>query len=209
MHVDASGSRVVVKNVELEGLTLTVAGNPLFRLAARYYCELNQASTYLAVEKSTFTVFHFDRTEPILRYDFIRKPKGDVPSAHINMHTESAALIAAMQDAGSNRRTQRRRVAGAPTAAQLHLPLGGPRFRPALEDVLEMLVVELAIDCARGWRESLREGRSLWRDTQLRAAVADNTSAAVEALEELGFVVNWPKTPAERPDLRKDKIEQF
>lgn len=209
MHVDASGGRVVVKTVQLEGLTLTVAGNPLFRLAARYYCELNQASTYLAVEQSAFTVFHFAKTEPILRYDFIRKPKGDVPSAHINMHTESAALIAAMEDAGSNRRIQRRRTAGTPRAAQLHLPLGGPRFRPALEDVLEMLVVELAIDCANGWRESLREGRSLWRDTQLRAAVADNTSAAVEALEELGFVVNWPKVPDERPDLRKNKIEQF
>jgi hypothetical protein len=210
MHVDASGSRVVVKTVQAEGLTLTVRDKPLFRLGAKYYCELNQANTYLAVEQSTFTVFHFARTEPILRYDFIRKPKSDVPSAHINMHTESAALIAAMEDAGRNRRTQRRRATGSPpTAAQLHLPLGGPRFRPALEDVLEMLVVELAIDCASGWRESLREGRSLWRDTQLRAAVADNTSAAVEALEELGFVVTWPKLPGEWPDLRKDKIEQF
>jgi hypothetical protein len=57
-----------------------------------------------------------------------------------------------------------------------------------MEDVLEMLIVEVAIDCGR--RESLPAGRSLWRDTQLRAAVADNTSAAVEAPEELGFVVN-------------------
>lgn len=210
MHVDASGSRVVVKTVQAEGLTLTVGGVPLFRLGAKYYCELNQANTYLAVEQSTFTVFHFARTEPILRYDFIRQPKSDVPSAHINMHTESAALVAAMEDAGANRRTQRRRAAATPLrAAQLHLPLGGPRFRPALEDVLEMLVVELAIDCARGWRESLREGRSLWRDTQLRAAVADNTGAAVEALEELGFVVEWPKSAHERPGLRRDKLEQF
>jgi len=113
MHVDASGNRVVVKAVQPEGLTLTVAGEPLFRLGARYYCELNQANTYLAVEQSTFTVFHFARTEPILRYDFIRKPKSDVPSAHINMHTESAALIAAMEDAGTNKRTKRRRAAAA------------------------------------------------------------------------------------------------
>jgi hypothetical protein len=210
IHVDASGSRVVVKTVQAEGLTLTVGGRPLFRLGAKYYCEMNEANTYLAVEQSTFTVFHYDRTEPILRYDFIRKPNSDVPSAHINMHTESVALIAAMEDAGNNRRTQRRRAAGSsPRAAQLHLPLGGPRFRPALEDVLEMLVVELAIDCAPGWRDSLREGRSLWRDTQLRAAVADNAGAAVEALEELGFTVSWQNQSKLRPDLRKDKIEQF
>jgi hypothetical protein len=117
MHVDASGSRVVVKTVQAEGLTLTVGHEPLFRLGAKYYCELNQANTYLAVEQSTFTVFHFARTEPILRYDFIRKPKSDVPSAHINMHTESPALIAAMEDAGRNRRTQRRKDAGAPLRA--------------------------------------------------------------------------------------------
>jgi hypothetical protein len=210
MHVDASGIRVVVKTVQAEGLTLTVGGKPLFRLGAKYYCELNQAKTYLAVEQSIFTVFHFARTEPILRYDFLRRPKSDIPSAHINMHSESEALVAAMEDAGRNKRTQRRRAAGsAVKAAQLHLPLGGPRFRPALEDVLEMLVVELGIDCAIGWRQSLREGRSLWRDTQLRAAIADNAGAAVEALEEMGFVVSWPTAAEERPGLRQDKLEQF
>ncbi len=210
MHVDASGSRVVVKTVNAAGLTLNVEGKPVFRLGAKYYCELNEANTYLAVQQSVFTVFHFARTEPILRYDFLREPRGGVPSAHINMHTESEALIEAMQDAGKNKRTERRKANGSPTrASQLHLPLGGPRFRPALEDVLEMLVVEFAIDGAKGWKESLREGRSLWRDTQLRAAVADNTGAAAEALEELGFVVTWPGSVADKPPLRTQKLEQF
>lgn len=213
MHVDASGSRVVVKTVAPEGLVLTVAGSPVFRLGAKYYCELNQANKYLAVENSSFTVFHYATTEPILRYDFIRKPKSDVPSAHINIHTESEALTRAMEDSGKNKRTDRRRAAAAGSARQrpseLHLPLGGPRFRPSLEDVLEMLVVEFAIDCATGWRVSLREGRSLWRDTQIRASVADNPLAAVEALQERGFDVTWPGSVADMPDLRKDKLEQF
>ncbi|MGO4250145.1 hypothetical protein AB4Y87_23370 [Paenarthrobacter sp. RAF54_2] len=210
MHVDASENRVVVKTISGAGLTLEVEGKPVFRLGAKYYCELNEANTYLAVEQSIFTIFHFDRTEPILRYDFIREPKSDVPSAHINMHTDSEALTKAMEDAGKNKRTERRRASGAPAkASQLHLPLGGPRFRPALEDVLEMLVVEFAIDRAIGWGESLREGRSLWRDTQLRAAVADNAGAAVEALEELGFMVSWPGPASEKPPLRKQKLEQF
>lgn len=92
--------------------------------------------------------------------------------------------------------------------SQLHLPLGGPRFRPALEDVLEMLVVEFAIDRSAEWRSSLREGRSLWRDTQLRAAVADNPEAAVEALTELGFSVEWLGSTEEKPGLRSQKLEQ-
>lgn len=213
MHVDARRNRVVVKTIASEGLVLKVEGKPVFRLTVRYYCELNQANTYLAVESSAFAIHHHSTTEPIVRYDYIRAPKGDVPSAHINMHTESAALTKAMEDAGKNKRAARRRTDAADGSsmrpADLHLPLGGPRFRPALEDVLEMLVVEFAVDCAQGWRTSLREGRSLWRDTQLRAAVADNPEAAVEALIERGFKVEWVGPPEDRPGLRTQKLEQF
>lgn len=213
MHVDARGNRVVVKTINGEGLVLSVLGQPVFRLTVRYHCELNQANTYLAVESSAFAVHHHLTTEPILRYDFIRKPNSSVPSAHINMHSVSEALTKAMEDAGKNKRADRRRADSADGSSmrpsQLHLPLGGPRFRPALEDVLEMLVVEFAIDRSSNWRESLREGRSLWRDTQLRAAVADNPEAAVEALIELGFTVDWPDLPGDRPELRMQKLEQF
>jgi hypothetical protein len=70
-----------------------------------------------------------------------------------------------------------------------------------------MLVVDFAIDCSPEWAKSLREGRSLWRDTQLRAAVADNTTAAIEALEDLGFTVDWPRSLQEKPDLRIQKLD--
>jgi hypothetical protein len=211
--VDASQNRVVVSPINPTGIVLNVAGKPVFRLNAKYYCELNEARKYLAVEQSVFTVFHHATTEPILRYDFIRTPSGTVPSAHINMHTQSDALVRAMADAGTSRRTTKRLPKSDGTIrarpSQLHLPLGGPRFRPALEDVLEMLVAEFSIDRATGWQDSLREGRSLWRDTQLRAAVADNTAAAVDALRELGFAVEWQGAPGEWPELRKRKLEQF
>lgn len=213
MHVDARGNRVVVKTIRREGLVLAVAGQPVFRLTVRYHCELNQANTYLAVESSAFAIHHHLTTEPIVRYDFLRVPKGNVLSAHINMHTVSEALTRAMEDAGKSKRAEKRRAGAADGSSmrpsQLHLPLGGPRFRPALEDVLEMLVVEFAIDRSPEWRTSLREGRSLWRDTQLRAAVADNPEAAVDALVELGFNVSWPGAPEDKPELRTQKLEQF
>lgn len=118
-----------------------------------------------------------------------------------------------MEDAGKSKRADKRR-AGLPDGASvrpslLHLPLGGPQFRPALEDVLEMLVVEFAIDRSPEWRASLREGCSLWRDTQLRAAVADNQEVAVDALAELRFSVEWPGAPEDKPGLRVQKLEQF
>jgi hypothetical protein len=205
MHVDASGSRIVVKTVNPEGLVLNVKNQPVFRLGARYYCEPNQANRYLAVENSVFTVFHHATTEPILRYDFIRRPKSGIPSAHINMHGESKALTQAMEESGR----RARRSGSGPMPSQLHLPLGGPRFRPAREDVLEMLVFEFGIDCATEWRSSLREGRSLWRDTQLRAAMADNPGAAVEALQEMGYKVEWTGNPDSVSGLRDSKVEQF
>jgi hypothetical protein len=213
VHVDAKGTRIVVKTIASEGLVLTVSGRAVFRLTVRFHCELNQTNTYLAVESSAFAIHHHATTEPILRYDFLRKPNKDIPSAHINVHTVSEALTRAMEDAGKNRRADRRRANSSNGAkmrpSQLHLPLGGPRFRPALEDVLEMLVVEFAIDCSPEWRVSLREGRSLWRDTQLRTAVTDNPEAAVESLEQLGYTVNWPGSPEDKPPLREQKLEQF
>jgi hypothetical protein len=42
-----------------------------------------------------------------------------------------------------------------PAMRELHFPVGGPRFRPCLEDVLEMLVVELGVDCSADAREAL------------------------------------------------------
>ena len=130
---------------------------------------MNQANTYLAVESSAFAIHHHLTTEPIVRYDFIRRPKSNVPSAHINVHTVSEALTKAMEDAG---RTSAQ-TGGARTALTVHpcdhpnytCPLGGHDFAaPRMSS--EMLVAGIRKSTVlRIWR--LREGEvALARNTQ-------------------------------------------
>jgi hypothetical protein len=78
----------------------------------------------------------------------------------------------------------------------LHFVVGGPRFRPCLEDILEMLALEFDVHGAPGWREVLAQGRAKWRCIQSRAVARDCPSAAVAALTDLGYTVTLPDTGA-------------
>ncbi|CAM2813274.1 MULTISPECIES: hypothetical protein [Dermacoccus] len=76
---------------------------------------------------------------------------------------------------------------------ELHFPLGGARFRPALEDVLQMLVEEFGVDAVDGWRKHLAQGRERWRRIQTRAVVRDAPDEAVATLRALGYLVTEPE----------------
>ncbi|WP_454050332.1 hypothetical protein [Cellulomonas sp. Marseille-Q8402] len=86
----------------------------------------------------------------------------------------------------------------------LHFPLGGHRFRPAFEDVLEMLVREFGLDTRDGWEDAVRTGRERWRGTQLRAAVRDDPASAAAALGDLGYAVTAPA--AAPPGDQRDRL---
>lgn len=212
LKVEAVSKKIVAHTVDREGLTLCVEGAPRFRLSVSYHCELSQSLKYLAVDRSTFNVFVIDQGMPLIRYDYLRTPR-KTPGAHINFRMDTDAAATALRVAGNNRLSKNRRKRGHGdghgTPSQLHLPVGGPRFRPCLEDVLEFLAIELAIDCAPTWKEALAEGRMLWRETQLKAAVHDNPEAAAEALRDLGYNVYWDSTRAPIPPLRTHRLGQL
>lgn len=100
-----------------------------------------------------------------------------------------------------------RRIHG--SGGDVHIPVGGSRFRPCLEDVLEMLIKEFGIDHAdHGWRTALAEGRARWRKYQLMAAITDDPSTAVAKLRELGHSVEWKEENPE-PTTNVGKLERF
>lgn len=68
----------------------------------------------------------------------------------------------------------------------LNFPLGGARFRPCLEDLLEFVIREFGIDTVPGWEDVISVGRISWRHIQLAAAVRDDPDTARIALSELG-----------------------
>jgi hypothetical protein len=67
-----------------------------------------------------------------------------------------------------------------------HFPVGGRRFRPSLEDVIEFLVAERLASPRTGWESAVEEHRAKWEDRQLRAAVCRNPDVAIAQLREQG-----------------------
>lgn len=193
---------VIIELMPRTGLELKVDGAPLLTLAARYRCTWDHAGEYLAIEESTFDVGLVREAEPLFRYDYSRNCNGKVPGAHLNVHGHRDELVFALTASGRSmrgksraRRIDRGRV---PRLADFHFPLGGPRFRPSLEDVVEIVVREFGLDTNQGWEDAVREGRGRWREKQLRSAVRDDPDTAAAVLRRLGYAVSAPAEPTHK-----------
>jgi hypothetical protein len=154
--------RVSVHQEPRTGIPLIVDGAPLLNLTAEYRCVWDGLHRFLAVDVSAIKVYAGAKadSEPLFRYEYARSPSGDVPGAHVQIHGHRDALTFVMARSGtSSRRGQRladrtAQGTGVPRMSGLHFPVGGSRFRPALEDVLDMLVRELGVDHQDGWRDA-------------------------------------------------------
>lgn len=184
------GSRFTVSQIPAEGVALEVDRKPLLSLVAHYWCTVDRAKKFLAVDRSDIAVYPGAkaRGEPLFRFEYLRKAR-NVPAAHIQVHGHHDALSHVLSRAGVSTNRGKRRATGddIPRMSELHLPVGGHRFRPCLEDVLEMLLDEFGIDGAAEARAILRSGRRRWRETQTATAVRDNPTSAIAILEELGY----------------------
>jgi hypothetical protein len=192
-------SRVFVRQDPSSGIILNVNGSPLLRLVVSIQCTYDHREQYLAVEDSKVAVLPaFGSSEPLFRYEYLRNPTSGIPCAHLQVHAHRDALTFVMARSGSaSKRGQRRKEQvesgeQVPSLSELHLPLGGARFRPCLEDILEMLVDELGVDAPVGASEALADGRATWRRKQLGAAVRDCPEVAARTLADLGYTVATP-----------------
>ena len=186
--------RLVVRQNLDEGIALTVKGEVLMFLKANFHCTWDHVNEYLTVEKSGISVYAVKPTgQPIIRYEYEREALLRSGFSHARPCPSKNSLTYMMAKAGvETQRAERRAISGeVPSLQDLHLPLGGHRFRPALEDVLEMLIDEFGVDHPEGSFEVLRAARERWRLIQTRAAVRDAPQAAIDALESLGYTVSW------------------
>jgi hypothetical protein len=79
---------------------------------------------------------------------------------------------------------------------KFHVPVGGRRFRPSLEDFIEFLHAEKLLPTLHhGWREVLAETRGDWLRRQLQAAVRNDPDIAAEQLVSMGYEVTGPAAP--------------
>lgn len=172
-------------------------------LSVRYNCIWSRG--VLAVRGSAFML----RTPsaggpPVLQVDYLRDPGRDMPASHFNVSSQHPGLLhmvdpedVAQSEHGRNRQTHR-----------LHLPTGGHRFRPALEDVLHMLIREFGIARRDSWRQTILRHRQAYREIQTMAAVRDHPASAVEELTRMGYDIQWAGDGSE-PTKRRERLEAF
>lgn len=201
---------VVVRQSGNDGIVLTVDSVPVLTLDASAHCIWDHRGSYLAVAESKFKVSAVGlASEPLFRYEFCRTPNRS-PMAHLHVHAHRDAVTFVMTRCGGASKRGRRRLldydrgtkGNLPVMAHLHFPLGGSRFRPCLEDVLQMLTDEIGIDCLEGVDQALADGREQWRRMQIAASVRDSPRTVVQMLETLGYSVTPPQGghPPDRPE---------
>jgi hypothetical protein len=208
-HAINMGNRVRVTPIDDAGLAkripVTINGEEHLTLLVRYKCCWDGSRKFLATDKADIHLFYQGSSEPLLRLEYVRDSKNP-PGAHLQLHAhrDEMAYLLRLADAGRPKEKMTRRRT--PRLAEMHLPVGGHRMRPALEDILLFLHRELAIDVVDGWREVVRRHLENWRRIQLRSAVRDAPEEAVEVLRSLGYAVEPPKVVAQRPSPETIKL---
>lgn len=196
-HREGEAKSVVQAVVPLYAGADSPVGQPLARLEVRAWCCLDTSGRYLAIQESRYAlVADVDRT-PILRFEYERNSSSK-PGAHVQIHAHRGALSHLLSSTG---------VENPHSMESLHLPVGGDRFRPCLEDIVEFLVVECGFYRRPGWAQAVKAGRTKWRRYQLASAVRDCPSGAVKALERLGYAVT-PPANGHAPD-HHERLERW
>lgn len=203
-------SRFGVTTTDPSGFTLTRDGEPFLTLRVRFTCGWDGPQTFTRVTRSEVHLYPHGITRPVIRYEYESGSTRSLPSAHVHVHTDDPHVVDLLATSGTStlraRRNAHKAAKGKAQPADLHLPLGGSRFRPALEDVLHMVVNEFGVDAAEGWQQHLADGREGWRRIQTRAVTRDAPEEAAEALRALGYEVSPP--PAGAPDDNRARLRE-
>ncbi len=173
------------------GVPLLKEQRPVASLVVNFRCTHDSSQNYLAVQESTFELHAEGDRTPLLRLDFLKSAKR-VPAAHWNVHAERGSM---------SRLLARSNPEHVGLLSKVHLPVGGTRMRPCLEDVLQLCLIELDIDRHPGAMDAIEAGRERWRRSQAAALVRDAPDEAVRVLSELGYQVSDPDAGAASPNL--------
>lgn len=159
-----------------------------------YNLFLSGRSKNLAVARSCFSLKV--GTAPVLRFDY-EKEKSSHPAAHLHFTGVGNWLSPALMINRPNKDSRQGKLEA------LHIPVGGHRFRPSIEEFIYFLIRECGFEGKFGWEERIVVTRDSWRDTQLCAAVRDNPDVAAQTLKSMGYGVSLPEgiTPPKKRDL--------
>jgi hypothetical protein len=174
-----------------KGIPVTISNKaPKFFLGFFMHIEADDAGKYMMVKESmTILALDADLSRELLHYDY-QRDKHKQPPGYPEAHVQVCASSADWEIAGH------RSAEDQLDLSKMHLPVGpvgGRRFRPTLEDIIEFLIVEGLVAKRAGWKAALDKTRKPFQELQLKAAVRKNQQLAIEALDEEG----WAITPKE------------
>lgn len=175
---DANENNLLVVGTRLDDQLLahpvgaTTSGRkPTAWLDAEYRCLLGEDGS-LSVVTSYCAVYAADGETRLCHYDFERE-KDRYATAHLQVSGSSPALDLMP----GVRRSQ--------DLHKLHFPVGGRRYRPCLEDIIEFMIAERFAEPRNDWQRVLDAERRVFLTRQLRAAVRGDPQTARAALGEL------------------------
>lgn len=159
--------RVLVAPITEDGeqradIPLSVRGEHRLDLRFDFRCSWDFARKFLAVESSRFALKLPHLGEPLIRFDYLSTHTWS--PAHVQVHGESSAFGYLHAFTGSLK---------PPKVQALHIPVGGRRLRPCLEDVVDFAIHDLAVDAKDGASARIAEGQSRWKRLQVNAAMRD------------------------------------
>lgn len=173
-----------------------------------FRCVWSSQKPILAVTKSEFMLRDTRGGIPVLHLDYVRDTRSKhVPVAHYNVASQHR-LLRNMADPENLAQDENQRDE---VTRKLHLPVGEHRFRPALEDLLTMLISDLKVQRKPGWEDHVQDGRGVFREMQTAAAVRDHPGKAVEELERMGYDINWPEDRGADPGhhIREERFYRY
>ncbi|MHB1783614.1 MAG: hypothetical protein ACYCTE_13200 [Acidimicrobiales bacterium] len=174
------GRGVTKTNLNPQAVPLTLGRrDPSAWLWVAFILGPDPEGEHLTVFKSGFALYADpERDRMMLHYDYEREPAHNYPPAHVQVNGTAEDLSTLSQRRSGKRKDLK----------DFHLPVGGRRYRPTIEDVVEFIVAEDLADARAGWRDAVSESRNRWEDRQLRAAVRRNPGPAVDQLRRDGVI---------------------
>jgi hypothetical protein len=181
------GYKITRRNFsDIRAIPITISNRPpklylglSMRLAPdeeRRYLMVVSSVTVIAIAKDVE-----DDANILLHSDYERDKGDGYPEAHLQVLASSNAWDSVARLDGEH-----------PSLHQLHLPVGGRRFRPILEDLIDFLVYERLVHTHPQCESTIVARRNKFYEKQLRAAVRRNPRPAVEQLRLQGYKIPEP-----------------
>ena len=139
--------------------------DPVVYLYLMHSYELDPEGVYLTMTSSTMSLYtspDMGDDQLIVGIDYARSSPNQYPGAHLHVAGTRDDLDSVYL--GDDRKTRKLR--------DLHLPVGGKRFRPTLEDLIEFMVTEEMVVPRPNWRATLNDHRAKWETIQQKRPFA-------------------------------------